>query len=166
MYHVIKFVLLLYEGENMKQKNKFAIVFFIMALSSVLLCGCGTRSKPLVSFSIGGDESCRCVDERTIYVTENCNTLKLKGNINITGGKAALQITDNKSGNVVWENEFSESSDFIIEMHDLKKESSYLVKVEGDSTQKIDVKIEKHCSLKLKSLKNNSLWMLIDMLFD
>ena len=114
----------------------------LLLMSVCMLTACQIKhSGSTLEFSSNTSEKASSYDEKTIYINEDREKIELATSLDLDCGEVSIQVVSAEDDAVVWENSYKQSSDFIIELKDLKADSEYIVKTHTIDTRKVHLTI-------------------------
>jgi len=124
-------------------------VSFIAVLLLLTLTACGTYSVSKLDFSFKTSIPTDSYDEKSIFLNENIDKLKLDVELRIDSGNAAVSIINMKDKEVIWSGNYVENTNFQIELENLKAGDSYLIAVQTAKTKDVKISITSDTKLVL-----------------
>lgn len=112
----------------------------ILMIAALALCACGSEnitSYTIMESQFGTSVPTDSSDEKIIYINEDMDRLLLKARLKIDCGSATIQVIDLANDAVIWSEDFTEDSNFDMELVGLKAQSEYFLNVQ--SVQSKDV---------------------------
>ena len=114
----------------------------LLLMSVCMLMACQIKqSGSTLEFSSNASEEASSYNEKTIYINEDREKIKLATSLDLDCGEVSIQVVSAEDGAVVWENSYEQSSDFSIELKDLKADSEYIIKTHTIDTRKVHLTI-------------------------
>lgn len=115
-----------------------AVLLLLIAMFSLSACNANsTVSETKISFSFDTSTAANSSDEKTIYINDDMDKLKLNAELKIDSGDANIQVLNTANNEVVWDGNYKEDSNFEIELSDIKANSAYLLKIETTQSKKV-----------------------------
>ena len=116
----------------------------IKGVCAVLACGfiaaCGNSAfTTRFEFSFGDSGGNYFSDEKSIYINESKEELVLNASLIIDGGKAAVDILDADTNELVTGFFYESSADFDIVLMNVQEGQEYIISVKAEQTKKIDL---------------------------
>ena len=117
-----------------------AVLLLLIALFSLSACNTNSIvSETKISFSFDTSAAANSSDEKTIYVNDDMDQLKLNAELKMDSGNATIQVLNTATNEVVWSGNYKEDSNFEIELSDIKANSAYLLKIETTQSKKVSL---------------------------
>lgn len=117
-----------------------AVLLLLIALFSLSACNTNSIvSETKISFSFDTSAAANSSDEKTIYVNDDMDQLKLNAELKMDSGDATIQVLNTATNEVVWSGNYKEASNFEIELSDIKANSAYLLKIETTQSKKVSL---------------------------
>ncbi|MDD2993006.1 MAG: hypothetical protein PHG73_05610 [Pygmaiobacter sp.] len=106
----------------------------------LFICPTSFYNRPTkISFSFDTSTAANSSDEKTIYIHDDMDQLKLNAELKIDSGDATIQVLNTANNEVVWDGNYKEDSNFEIELSDIKANSAYLLKIETTQSKKVSL---------------------------
>lgn len=120
-------------------------IFLLVCICMLTACQknyTGTKFEFLFNTS----EAANAYDEKTIYIEKGQEKIKLNASLDLECGEAVIQIVS-ADNTVIWENSYSQSGDFSIELNDLEIDSEYVIRIQTTDTKKVSLVITSEMDL-------------------
>ena len=119
-----------------------AFLLLLIAMFSLSACNANsTVSETTISFSFDTSAVANFSDEKTIYINDDLDKLRLNAELKMDSGDATIQVLKTATNEVVWSGSSKEDSSFEIELSDIKANSAYLLKIETTQSKKVSLVI-------------------------
>lgn len=113
-----------------------------LLLSVCLLTACQNEQVGTnLNFSFHTSEVTDSNDEKIIYINETKEKIELNASLEIDCGEVLVQVVSAEDDATVWENSYEESTDFVIELQEVKADSKYILKIQTVETKNVNLTI-------------------------